>query len=149
MSDPAGAKVEPARVRPLRLVIVIQGLSYLIVGLWPLLHFSSFSSVAGPKPDRYQFFATDLLVLAIALSLLMGSLPVRRTDPVDRGPYTLALATPVAFILVELWFLGTLPDIYRVDFAFEFVFLLFLVYFGLKARSKSVGAHIPDRQSWR
>ncbi len=138
------AAADPGRVRPLRLVIAIQGTSYLITGLWPVVDFGSFVSLAGPKPDRYQFFATVLLVLAIGLALLIGSLPVRRPDPVGRGLYTLAIATPLAFILIYLWVVAQheqLPGVYLVDLAFELVLLGLVVWAGLKSRSRrQIGA---------
>jgi hypothetical protein len=140
MTGPRAAEIESGGVRPLRLVIAVQSLSYLILGLWPLFHSASFLSLAGPKPDRYQFFATDLLVLAIAMALLIGSLPVRKPDPVGRGLYALAVGTPSAFVLVELWFLEELSGIYWVDFGFELIFLVLLVWFGVKRRLRA-GRH--------
>lgn len=137
MTDPDTRQVESGRVRPLRLAIAIQGFAYLITGLWPVLHLSSFLSVAGPKPDLYQLFATVLLVLAIGVALVIGSWPVRKNRPVDRGVYALAVATPAAFILVYLWAVAAgeaLSTAYWADLVFEVVFLVVLAWLGLKSR---------------
>lgn len=51
----------------------LQGWYYLLGGLWPFLHFSSFEAVAGPKPDRFQTEVTAALFTATGAALLAGS----------------------------------------------------------------------------
>lgn len=118
---------------PLNIVIAAEGAFYVITALWPLLHFSSFESLVGPKPDRFQFFATDLLVLVIGAALLAAALPPTPRNRPGRGIFLLAVGVPIAFMTVEIWFRHTLPLAFAVDFAVEAVFVILLVWLRLGA----------------
>jgi len=54
----------------------VQGVAYLITGIWPILHRRSFEAVTGPKTDYWLVRVVGALVSVIGAVLLLGS---RRT----------------------------------------------------------------------
>ena len=59
------------RWRLLRLVLGVQGLGYLLAGLWPFLHLRSFVWVFGEQRDLFQLDVTSALLIAIGAILLL------------------------------------------------------------------------------
>ncbi len=94
----------------------MQGGYYLVTGLWPLLHFPSFTAVVGPKPDRFQTQVAGALFAAIGLTLLAG-------EPGSRTARVLSGATAVSAIGMTTAYRRQLPDVFWGDAALEAVFL--------------------------
>jgi hypothetical protein len=90
------------------LVQRLQGGYYLVTGLWPLVHFRSFTALSGPKPDRFQTQTTGALFAAIGFALLVG-------EPATRGMRTLSGGTAVAAIGAELAYRRYLPRVFALD----------------------------------
>lgn len=124
--------------RALRLLITIEGAAYLLTAAWPLVHPSSFLALVGPKPDPFQLLVTDLLVLAIGTSLLVGALPPGHADGIPGAAYALALGTPLAFMIVELRYRDGLASVYWVDFAVELILVILLIALGWRARKADI-----------
>ncbi len=104
-------------------VLGFQGMFYLITALWPLIHISSFEAVVGFKPDKFQLFTTDLLILIIAIPLL-ASIKQHKT----RAIVLLGLGSSLAFMVVELWFRKSIRPVFFLDFIIEAVIFLALLY---------------------
>lgn len=66
--------------RLLRWTLGAQGAYYTATGLWGLLHERSFQAVVGPKPDRFQFQSTSVLVTVLGGAFLAAARR-RRPDP--------------------------------------------------------------------
>ena len=49
---------------------VVQGVYFLLTGVWPLLSIRTFEAVTGPKVDRWLVKTVGLLVAVIGASLL-------------------------------------------------------------------------------
>ena len=91
-----------------------QGVYYLAGGLWPLLHFGSFETVTGPKPDRFVTEAAGALYAAIGATLLLG-----RTPATTRR---LALLTGVATLAIDVRHRSSVRWVYLADAAVEVLF---------------------------
>lgn len=96
---------------------VLQGGYYLVTGLWPLVHFRSFTALTGPKPDRFQTQATGALFAANGLALLAG-------EPATRGMRLLAGGTAAAALAMELAYRRHLRRVFLLDAVLEGAFLL-------------------------
>lgn len=103
------------RWRLLRLILGVQGLYYVVAGLWPFLHLQSFLWVVGPKLDPFQLSVTAALIVAIGASLLAAAV---RSRP-SASAVVLGMGTALAFIAVDLRFRPSLRAPYWVDFAVE------------------------------
>lgn len=109
-------------------VIGLQGMYYLLTGIWPLIHLSSFEIVVGYKPDKFQFFTTTLLISLIAIALL-ASIKKEKT----RSIRILSLGSPLVFLMVELWFgKDGIRPVFILDACIQVCLLLVLGYFFLK-----------------
>lgn len=120
------------RWRLLRLVFAVQGLYYVVTGLWPLL--------ARVSPLPPLFSATNLGgdfadTLIQALTLLVGAvllLTVARPRP-DGLLVGLGLGGALAFFLVELRFRTALRGLVYADLALEVVFFFAMLVIYLAA----------------
>ncbi len=103
-AGPGGARPIEARDRWRRSTLIAQGLYYLAVGLWPLLHFSSYArAVALPlQPFQVQTFAAVLIVVGGSL------IEAARREPPGPFPTLLGAAVAGAIALVSLFWLPRL-----------------------------------------
>lgn len=92
-----------------------QGWYYLIGGLWPLIHWRSFTAVAGPKPDRFQTEVTAALFAAIGAALIVDENALSRD--------VLSVGSAIACIGVDRRFDEDIRPIFRVDAALNLLFL--------------------------
>ncbi|MHB8840367.1 MAG: hypothetical protein ACYC56_01035 [Candidatus Aquicultor sp.] len=101
--------------------LVFQGVYYLITAIWPLISLRTFMIFAGSKPDRFIFWTVDLLILAIASTLLFA------TVKGDLGTAAfLGIASTLTFIAVEAVYAGKISPWFWADFAVEVVILVTL-----------------------
>jgi hypothetical protein len=103
-------------------VLTVQGLYYLLTGLWPLVHLSSFEAVTGPKTDDWLVQTVGVLIAVVALALLTAA--ARRRAPAE--VIVLALGSAVALTGVDVVFVaqGVIPPIYLLDAALEVLLIL-------------------------
>jgi hypothetical protein len=100
---------------------LVQGIYYLLTGLWPLLNLSSFEAVAGPKTDGWLVRAVGLLVAVDAAVLLLAAWRRRETAEIAM----LAIGSAVALTAIDLWQVlrGVISQIYLCDAVAEAVLL--------------------------
>ena len=60
-------------MKPYRLLLRLQGIFYLLTGIWPVLHIESFMAVTGPKTDIWLVKTVGLLKTACSLGMLTAS----------------------------------------------------------------------------
>ena len=119
------------RWRLLRLVLGLQGLYYLLAGLWPFLHLRSFVWVFGEKRDLFQLDVASALIVAIGAILLLAA--ARRPRP-DGLLVSLGAASALALALVGLKHAGAIRPVVWIDFAVELLFSVALAVIYLTAR---------------
>jgi hypothetical protein len=93
-----------------------QGIYYLAGGLWPFVHWRSFTAVAGPKPDRFQTEVTAALFAATGAALLVDENSLSRD--------VLSVATAIACIGVDRRFDEDIRWVFKVDTALNIFFLV-------------------------
>jgi hypothetical protein len=96
-----------------RQLATVQGVYYLVTGLWPIVSMRSFEWVTGRKTDRWLVRMVGLLAAAIGLALLRG-----RDEPIDPA---LPVASAAAFTAVDVVYAakGTISPIYLGDAVVE------------------------------
>ena len=61
----------------LNLVAKLQGIYWLLTGVWPFLHLPSFLWVTGPKEDLWLLYTVSILITAIgAVAIQICILPL-------------------------------------------------------------------------
>lgn len=93
-----------------------QGWYYLLGGLWPFVHWRSFTAVAGPKPDRFQTEVTAALFVAMGAALAVDENSLSRD--------VLSVSSAIACIAVDRRFDHDIRDVFRVDTALNVAFLI-------------------------
>ena len=111
----------------------IQGLYYLITGIWPIVHIDSFMMVTGEKIDIWLVKMVGLLAVAIAISLLFGQ---NKADKIVLG-----VPAALAFIAIDVYYnmTGTISRIYLLDAVLQIVILSCIVFYYLFSSARAVG----------
>ncbi len=94
-----------ARDRWRRRVLAAQGIYYLAIGLWPLVHFDSFAAVIALQVIPFQAQALGAVLAVVGASLLEA---VRRGPP-PAYPTALGIGVAGAVALVSLLWLPRQP----------------------------------------
>jgi len=98
-------------------VPLAQGAYYLLTGLWPWFHLSSFLWVTGPKTDLWLVQTVGALVAVLGATLCVGAVRREKTWSM----ITLALGSAAALAFVDVLFVAQqrIPPIYLLDGAVE------------------------------
>jgi ABC-type Co2+ transport system permease subunit len=99
-------------------LLFIQGLFYLLTGLWPLIHIQSFMAVTGPKTDVWLVKMVSMLTLSIAL-VLFSQRQQKSASPL------LSMCSALSFLIIDLSYSlnGTISRIYLADAVVEALFV--------------------------
>lgn len=100
-------------MKSLATISLIQGIYYLVTGLWPLVHIDSFMLVTGNVTDIRLIKTVGLLVTVIAITLLFSRFRVNDYSII----FTLGILCTLVFSAVDLYytFAGELSKIYIID----------------------------------
>lgn len=117
---------------------LVQGLYYLLTGLWPLLSLAAFEAVTGPKTDHWLVRTVGLLITVEAIVLLLAAWRQRATPEVA----ILALGSALALTAVDVIYVltGTIAPIYLLDAVGELI--LIAGWVRLLAPEKHAGASL-------
>jgi len=100
----------------------VQGVYYLLTGLWPLVSIDTFQMVTGPKTDLWLVQTVGALIIVIAVALLTAAWRGNR----HIETIILAIGSIVALAAVDVVFvsLGVIAPIYLADAVAEGVLLI-------------------------
>jgi hypothetical protein len=113
---------------------LVQGIYYLLTGVWPILHISSFMAVTGPKVDVWLVKMVGLLTIAIGAAIIAAY----------RDKYDSRLLNALAalsYLIIDTYYALTdrISDIYLADAGVELFFLVLIIQTSaLKSKSQSV-----------
>ena len=100
------------RERWRRLVMIAQGTYYVLAGLWPLVHFSSFSSVVAMQSVAMQINPFQAQAFGAVLVVVGGSLvEAARREPPGPFPTLLGAAVAGAIAIVSMVWLPRLVGV--------------------------------------
>ncbi len=131
----------------------IQGLYYLVTGVWPLVSIRSFKAgtgergktdhlVTGLESDHWLIMTVGLLITAIALTLLVAA--YRKTHAIEIAILAISVAVGLTAIDVVYTSRGVISPIYWVDAALEVpLFLTWLIALNCRRIGRQVMADQP------
>jgi hypothetical protein len=104
------------------ILLIAQGLYYLITGLWPIVHMRSFLAVTGPKTDLWLVRTVGILIIVIGAAMTIAGM----TGEPWVAMLTLAIGSALALTWVDVFYVATgqIPKIYLLDAVVEAVLLL-------------------------
>ena len=99
-----------------------QSVYFILTGLWPILHMSSFLAVTGPKTDLWLVKTVGALICCLSLPLLLATLNHRLTPEF----VLLAMLSAATLAAVDVIYVlrKVIPKIYLLDAAVELVLLV-------------------------
>jgi len=128
-------------------VLTLQGVYYLITGIWPLISIETFQMVTGRKTDHlvtgresdhWLVMTVGVLVTAIGASLLVAAF--RRQDTIEIG--VLAIASAVGLLCIDVIYVTkqTIPPIYLADAVLEVMIIAGWIHASYRRQSSSLRA---------
>lgn len=112
----------PVTFSPSAYVLVVQGIFYVLTGVWPLLSMDTFLRVTGPKTDLWLVQTVGVLIAVMGV-VMLAAVSRRRAAP---EVVVLAVGAALALIAVDVVFVtrGVIPRIYLLDAAVEATLIL-------------------------
>ncbi len=100
---------------------VVQGVYFLVTGLWPILSMGSFEAVSGKKVDRWLVKTVGALITVIGATLLLGRGDARRLHVAFLG---LTIAAALAAVDLNYVARRRISPVYLLDAIPEMLFAL-------------------------
>jgi hypothetical protein len=106
----------------IRTVATVQGIYFVLTGLWPLVDIWSFMAVTGPKTDLWLVRTVGVLVLCIGLSITFAAWNAQ----IGRETVLLALLSTFGLTAIDLVYVaaGVIHGIYLLDAIAEVLLIL-------------------------
>jgi hypothetical protein len=103
-------------------VALIQGIYFLVTGIWPLLHMRSFLAVTGPKTDLWLVKTVGLILAVIGAVLLYAQVTAAVNPPVA----ALAIGAAASLTIIEIIYVikRVISPIYLGDAAVELILII-------------------------
>lgn len=64
-----------------RILLIGQGIYFMVTGIWPIVHMRSFEQISGPKTDDWLVKTLGLVLTTIGIVLCLGARPRQSLDP--------------------------------------------------------------------
>jgi hypothetical protein len=99
-------------------VNIVQGIYFLITGLWPVFNINSFEKISGRKTDKWLVKTFGLLVAAVGVVLITSS-----------DVKLLGITSAVAVGAPEIYYSlrGRISNVYTIDGIIEFIFVVWWI----------------------
>jgi len=123
----------------------VQGLYYLVTGVWPIVSIETFQQVTGRKTDQlptglemdhWLVMTVAALVVAVAVTLLFSAW--RRRQVAET--VILATCSAIALTTIDVFYVsrGTIPRIYLADAAVEVLLIIGWLVAATRMRSEAI-----------
>jgi hypothetical protein len=117
-------------------LLKIQGIYYIITGIWPILSMDTFLMVTGPKTDLWLVIVVGMLIFLNGLVFLYCSYAKERNIPVEFLAAGMALT--LAVLEVIFFIQGIISAVYLLDAALELVLVIFWMIILIPHLRKSI-----------
>ncbi|MGC5745694.1 hypothetical protein [Chryseobacterium sp. NFX27] len=110
-----------------QIIPFLQGLYFIITGIWPLVHIESFLYVTGPKTDIWLVKTVGLLILPYSiLCFYAACIPKRR--PVI-ALVNMMCCFGLAGVDLYYYLRNVISWVYLIDFALETAFFIYWIFY--------------------
>ena len=102
-------------------VALVQGIYFLVTGIWPILSMKTFLLITGPKTDLWLVKTVGLILAVIGAVVLYAQL----TGTINMPVILLAMGSAIGLALVEIIYVTkrVISPIYLADAVIEFIFV--------------------------
>ena len=107
-----------------RKTLLIQGVYFVVTGIWPLISIASFMAVTGPKTDIWLVKTLALQITAIGIVLCFGALQTAMFSAV----ILLSVLSATGFIVADVYYSvkGVISPVYLADAVLQLIFLFII-----------------------
>ncbi|GHA80588.1 hypothetical protein [Pontibacter akesuensis] len=114
----------------LQVVSILQGLYWLVTGIWPFVHLPSFLWVTGPKEDIWLLYTVSVLITVIGGVLLAAGLRKHVTQEIK----WLGIASAAGLTGIDVYYAtnDVIWDVYLLDAIGEVLLILLWLWSGSK-----------------
>ena len=118
-----------------KVVSLVQGIYFLITGIWPLVHIESFMAVTGPKNDLWLVRTVGALITVIAVILLIAGLK----NKVNWSVRLLAVLSAAGLATIDIYYtaINVISPVYLLDALAEIIIIIWWLYQYVKAKNSS------------
>ncbi|HEY4650780.1 MAG TPA: hypothetical protein VIG72_05165 [Pontibacter sp.] len=111
-------------------IAIVQGLYWVITGVWPFLHLGSFLAVTGPKHDIWLLYTVSVLITVIGGVLLAAGLRKQVTTEIK----WLGIAAAAGLAGIDVYYVSqdVIREVYLLDAAGEAVLIVLWLWAGNK-----------------
>ncbi|HFK5529368.1 TPA: hypothetical protein ACGZ99_003449 [Elizabethkingia anophelis] len=114
-------------MKDFRIIPYIQGVYYILTGIWPLINIESFIRVTGPKTDIWLVQTVGLLLLPYGLLCFYMANNTKKYPVIA---IALALCSlSLAGINVYYYMKHAINWVYSIDFIIEMIFLVYWILY--------------------
>jgi hypothetical protein len=85
----------------LKTIITFQGLYYVVIAIWPLVHIKSFEFVTGPKKENWLVYTVSVLLIAYSGTIFYG---MTKTDFPSPELVTLSMLNAIGLTCIDVIF---------------------------------------------
>lgn len=109
--------------RVLETVLWIQGIYFLVTGIWPLVSYSSFEVITGRKTDVWLVKTAGALLAVTGAALLNA---VVATVPVTITVFITGISTAMVLLMIDLVYVAksVISKIYLADACIQFLLVM-------------------------
>jgi hypothetical protein len=102
-------------------VALVQGIYFLVTGIWPILNMKTFLLVTGPKTDLWLVKTVGLILAVIGAVILYA----QRTATINPSVIFLAIGSATVLALIEFIYVikRVISPIYLADAFAELIFI--------------------------
>jgi 4-amino-4-deoxy-L-arabinose transferase-like glycosyltransferase len=118
----------------LNMILLVQGIFYLVTGLWPLFSINTFQKVTGPKQDLWLVRTVGVLITVISVVLIIGGKQRKVNDEIP----LLAVGSAVGLTAIDVVYVskGRISPIYLLDAIAELILATGVILAWLPQRSR-------------
>jgi hypothetical protein len=105
-----------------RFVVWVQGLYYMLMGVWPIMSITGFEEITGPKTDVWLVKTVGLLLVVIGFVLILAV--YRRHIRFEVA--ILGIGSALALIVIDFVYVfsGVISPIYLLDAMFQILIVV-------------------------
>ncbi len=104
------------------IVALVQGIYFLVTGVWPLLSMGTFLKVTGPKTDLWLVKTVGLLLAIIGATLIVAQVNAEINTPIA----VLAIGSALSLAIIEFVYVAkrVISPIYLADAILELILIV-------------------------
>lgn len=106
---------------------ILQGLYFIITGIWPLVHIESFLYITGYKTDIWLVKTVGILILPYSILCFYTIINMKRNTAI--AIVNMMCCLGLAWVDLYYYLRGIISWVYLIDFALEMIFSAYWFFY--------------------